>query len=135
MKPKYIIGIVAALVVVATAVFSVENKKIEYMDFAGAAATGSRAQISGTWVRDKGQKYDPDANRFSFVMRDEKGREMPVELEGAKPNNFEIATSIVVTGAVENGTFAATGILTKCPSKYESGGSGIVPHAGAGEGY
>lgn len=130
MKPKYIIGVIAAFAVVVTAVFSVENKKIEYMDFAGAESSGRRAQISGTWVREKGQDYDAASDRFSFSMRDDKGRVMPVVLEGAKPNNFEIATSIVATGSVENGQFKATHILTKCPSKYESGGSGIVPHAG-----
>ena len=33
MKPKYIVGIVAALALMAVAVWSVENRKIEYMDF------------------------------------------------------------------------------------------------------
>lgn len=138
MKLKYIIGVVAALLVVATAVFSVENKKIEYMDFAGAAESGRKAQISGTWVREKGQEYDAASNRFKFTMRDAEGKELPVVLEGAKPNNFEIATSIVVTGTAENGRFNATNILTKCPSKYESGSSGLQPHAkpaGAAAGY
>ena len=129
MKPKYIIGIIAALVVVVTAVFSVESRKIEYMHFAGAMESGRKAQISGTWVKEKGQQYDIASNRFSFTMRDEKGEEMPVVLEGAKPNNFELATSIVVTGSVENGLFNASNILTKCPSKYESEKSGIAPGA------
>ena len=39
--------------------------------------------------------------------------------EGAMPNNFESATSIVVTGSYQNGYFHAKDILTKCPSKYE----------------
>lgn len=129
MKPKYLIGIVAALAVVVTAVFSVESRKIEYMSFAGAMESGRKAQISGTWVKEKGQEYDVASNRFRFTMRDEKGEEMPVVLEGAKPNNFELATSIVATGSVEDGRFNASHILTKCPSKYESEKSGIAPGA------
>lgn len=44
---------------------------------------------------------------------------MRVVYKGTKPNNFEIATNVVVTGKFENGYFHATDVLTKCPSKYE----------------
>ena len=47
------------------------------------------------------------------------GNEMKVIYEGAMPNNFESATSVVVTGSYRNGYFHAKDILTKCPSKYE----------------
>ena len=122
MKPKYIIGIVAALVLVVTAVLSVENTKIEYMDLKAAQASGRTAQIAGHWVKEKGQTYDADANEFRFTMADESGNQMPVVLHGAKPNNFEMSVSVVATGRVEDGTLQATNVLTKCPSKYESGG-------------
>lgn len=122
MKAKYIVGILAALALVAVAVLLVENKKIEYMNLAKAGESGRRAQIAGTYVKDKGNKYDPTTNIFRFTLRDEKGEEMPVVLEGAKPNNFELATSVVVTGTVEKGEVHASNILTKCPSKYESAG-------------
>jgi cytochrome c-type biogenesis protein CcmE len=58
-------------------------------------------------------------NTFSFFMKDEKGDEMKVVYEGVMPNNFESATSVVVTGSYRNGYFHAKDILTKCPSKYE----------------
>ena len=57
---------------------------------------------------------------------------LPVIYSGAKPNNFEIATSIVTTGAVENGELHASNILTKCPSKYESDGSELNPNKAKG---
>ena len=60
-----------------------------------------------------------EQNTFSFFMKDEKGNEMKVIYEGAIPNNFETATSVVVTGSYQNGYFHAKDILTKCPSKYE----------------
>lgn len=127
MKPKYIVGIVAAVILVAFAVVTVESKKIEYMDFLRATESSKVAQIAGTWVKEKGSSYDSPSNQFKFTMRDESGKEMPVVLNGAKPNNFEIATSIVVTGTVENGQLNATNILTKCPSKYEATGAELNP--------
>lgn len=122
MKPKYIVGLVVASLVVAGAVIALEQKKVEYMDFATAQKTGRKAQISGTWVKDKGCTYDVGTNRFRFTMRDEKGAELPVTLDGAKPNNFEISTKIVATGICDGGELHASNILTKCPSKYESSG-------------
>jgi cytochrome c-type biogenesis protein CcmE len=44
---------------------------------------------------------------------------MPVVLHGAKPNNFELAVSVVATGTVRHGALEASNVLTKCPSKYE----------------
>ena len=97
MKPKYIVGTVAALALVATAVMSVENTKIEYMDFVAAQQSGRTAQIAGTWVKEKGQQYDAEADEFRFTMADEKGTQMPVVLHAAKPNNFEMSVSVVAT--------------------------------------
>jgi len=62
---------------------------------------------------------DKAQNTFSFFMRDETGKEMKVVYEGVMPNNFETATSVVVTGSYRNGYFHAKDILTKCPSKYQ----------------
>ncbi|MGA9407916.1 MAG: cytochrome c maturation protein CcmE, partial [Bacteroidota bacterium] len=46
-------------------------------------------------------------------------REAKVVLDGAKPNNFELATSVVAKGRYKDGYFHATELLTKCPSKYQ----------------
>lgn len=126
MKPKYIVGIVAAIALTLTAVLAVEDAKIEYMDFNRAAESGRTAQVSGAWVKDDGYTYDPEANHFRFTMQDESGTVMPVTLVGAKPNNFELATSVVATGRVDGQTFHATKILTKCPSKYEAEAPGAA---------
>jgi cytochrome c-type biogenesis protein CcmE len=60
-------------------------------------------------------------------MKDDKGKVIPVELIGAKPNNFEIAISVVAKGRVENGVFKASSVLTKCPSKYEGQPADAMP--------
>ncbi|HVZ41018.1 MAG TPA: cytochrome c maturation protein CcmE [Candidatus Kapabacteria bacterium] len=128
MKPKYIVTIVLAVLLVAGVMIALENKKLEYMDFNSAQSSGRRVQIAGTWVKEKGATYDPASNQFRFTMRDGKGAELPVVLDGARPNNFEISTSIVATGIVENSRFHASNILTKCPSKYESNGKELNPY-------
>ena len=52
---------------------------------------------------------------------DESGKECKVVLDGAAPNNFELATSVVAKGRfTDEGYFHATEVLTKCPSKYEA---------------
>jgi cytochrome c-type biogenesis protein CcmE len=50
-----------------------------------------------------------------------------VVLDGAAPNNFELATSVVAKGryVAEGDYFHATEVLTKCPSKYEATGAEV----------
>jgi cytochrome c-type biogenesis protein CcmE len=122
MKSKHIIAIVIAIVFIGVAAFGLIENKIDYSNFAKAQSEGSRAQISGTWVKEKGATYDPKTNTFSFFMKDKEGKEMPVKYSGAKPNNFEIAPTVVCVGKVESGVFQASDIQTKCPSKYEGSG-------------
>ena len=126
MKPKYIVGSLAALLLVVVAVMTVKSSEIEYMDFGGAEHSGRTAKVMGTWVKEAETKYEPKANEFHFTMRDDKGNITPVILHGAKPNNFEIASSVVATGAFDGKTFHATHVLTKCPSKYESTGEQLM---------
>jgi cytochrome c-type biogenesis protein CcmE len=126
MKSKHIIAIVVAVIFVGVAAFGLVENKIDYSDFKNAQSEGSRAQISGTWVKEKGANYDPKTNTFSFHMKDKEGIEMPVRFSGAKPNNFEIAPTVVCVGKVEAGVFHASDIQTKCPSKYEGSG-GLHP--------
>jgi cytochrome c-type biogenesis protein CcmE len=59
-------------------------------------------------------------------MKDDNNDQMKVVLDGAKPNNFEIANAIVVKGRYEDGVFHASECLTKCPSKYEGTATKIM---------
>jgi cytochrome c-type biogenesis protein CcmE len=126
MKSKHIIAIVVAIIFVGVAAFGLIENKIDYSDFGKAQSEGSRAQISGTWVKEKGANYDAKTNTFSFHMKDKEGKEMPVKFSGPKPNNFELAPTVVCVGKIESGVFQASDIQTKCPSKYEGSG-GLHP--------
>ena len=123
MKLKHIVALVIALVFVGVAAYALVDNKIDYSDFQKAQKSGRRAQVSGTLVREKPSHYDVKANVFTFYMKDKEGTEMPIRFEGMKPNNFDVAPSVVCVGKVEGGVFQVTDIQTKCPSRYEGSGS------------
>jgi len=120
MKNKYVFGgiIIAVFLVLMGYLFTQSN--IEYVDdFNKVMASEKTVKATGSWVKEKSFQIDNQNKTFSFFMADEHGKQMKVIYEGAIPNNFESATSVVVTGKYENGYFHAKDILTKCPSKYE----------------
>jgi len=120
MKNKYIFGgiIIAVFLVLMGYLFTQSN--IEYVDdFNKVMASEKTVKATGSWVKEKSFQIDNQNKTFSFFMADDHGKQMKVIYEGAIPNNFESATSVVVTGKYENGYFHAKDILTKCPSKYE----------------
>ncbi|SRR5581483_5185955 len=127
VKRKHIIALVVALAFIGIAAFALVDNKIDYSDFSKASESGRRAQVSGTYDKAKGSQYDAASNTFSFYMKDHAGHEMPVKYSGVRPNNFEIAPSVVCTGKVENGVFEASDIQTKCPSRYEGSGKMTIP--------
>jgi cytochrome c-type biogenesis protein CcmE len=120
--------VVASLVIVVGLIFgavSFVESNIEYADFQTAMATHKKLQVKGEWLRDQESHFDARQGQFIFHMQDENGTEMKVIYDGARPNNFEIADAIVVKGRYQDGSFHASEILTKCPSKYE-GDAGAV---------
>lgn len=119
MKAKII---VAAVVIVAFIIFgavSFMDSNVEYTDFSKAEKTSKKVQVKGAWVKEKETQFDAKVGQFVFYMIDDNNREVKVVLDGAKPNNFELATSIVAKGRYKDGYFHANELLTKCPSKYE----------------
>ncbi|MCB0600221.1 MAG: cytochrome c maturation protein CcmE [Saprospiraceae bacterium] len=92
-----------------------------YGTFKEAQHTGKKVKIVGTLARDKEMKYNPevDANFFSFYLTDENGETQEVIYHKEKPRDFELSEKIVLTGQMLDGTFRATDILLKCPSKYK----------------
>ena len=114
--------IVAAVVIVVGIVLGAVNfleSNVEYTDFATAERTHKKVQVKGEWVKDQDSNFDSQKVKFSFYMKDDSNRIVKVVLNGAKPNNFELATSVVAKGKFVDGEFHATDVLTKCPSKYE----------------
>jgi cytochrome c-type biogenesis protein CcmE len=119
MNKRYIIGILIIMVFVVVGFFAFKDSKIEYSNFQAAEQNHKTCQVKGSWIKEKESRFDPVTNTFSFYMKDENNTEMKVVLDGAKPNNFEMAENVVAKGRVINGYFHAREVLTKCPSKYE----------------
>jgi cytochrome c-type biogenesis protein CcmE len=125
MNKRYIIGILIIIVFVVVGFFAFKDSKIEYSNFHAAEQNHKTCQVKGSWIKEKESKFDPSTNTFSFYMKDENNTEMKVVLDGAKPNNFEMAENVVAKGKVTEGYFHAREVLTKCPSKYEGKGQDV----------
>jgi cytochrome c-type biogenesis protein CcmE len=56
---------------------------------------------------------------YKFDVR-RNGKTMPAYFRGATPDGFVADAEVVLTGRLgEDGTFVATAMSAKCPSKYE----------------
>ncbi len=124
-KIKITIAAVIVVVFVVVGFMSFMDNKIDYASFAEAQKKLKTVEVKGVWQKDKETKYDPEKSTFTFYMKDDANTEMKVILDGAKPNNFDIATMIVAKGKVKDDVFYAKEILTKCPSKYEGKGEDV----------
>jgi cytochrome c-type biogenesis protein CcmE len=120
MKTKNIIGgiIIVSFLGIMGYLFTQSNIKYEN-NFIAVKSSDKTVKATGSWVKEKKYTYDSENNLFQFYMVDENGEEMKVVYRGAMPNNFESATSVVVTGSFQDNYFYAKEILTKCPSKYQ----------------
>lgn len=125
MNKRYIIGIAIIVVFLVVGFFSFVDTKVEYSNFQNAANTHRKTQVKGSWMKEKEAGFDAATNKFIFYMKDENNTEMKVILDGAEPNNFKMAESIVAKGKVKEGYFHASEVLTKCPSKYEGDGQDV----------
>jgi cytochrome c-type biogenesis protein CcmE len=125
MKLKLVIGAVVIIVFVIFGAYSFLQSNVEYTDFNHAKMTSKKVQVKGSWLQDQKTEYVASTNQFVFYMVDDNNTPMKVVFDGAKPNNFELATSIVVRGRCQDGYFHASDILTKCPSKYQATGNEV----------
>jgi len=125
MKKSVVIGFVLIIVFLIVGFLSFNESKIEYSNFQKATDNHKTCQVKGSWMKDKETRFDASTNEFIFYMKDENNTEMKVVLAGARPNNFEMAESVVAKGKVKDGNFHAKEVLTKCPSKYEGKGEDL----------
>ena len=125
MNKKYIIGIAIILVFLVVGFLSLKDSKIEYSNFKAASENHKTCQVKGSWMKDKESGFDAATNCYSFYMKDEGNTVTKVVLDGSKPNNFEMAESVVAKGKMTDGYFRASEVLTKCPSKYEGKGEDV----------
>jgi cytochrome c-type biogenesis protein CcmE len=121
MKPKIVVASVVVVLFIVFGSYSFLESNVEYTNIEGAMQKQKKVQLKGVWDKDKESSFDARTGQFTFYLIDDNGKECRVVLEGAAPNNFELATSVVAKGRfTDQGYFHATEVLTKCPSKYEA---------------
>jgi cytochrome c-type biogenesis protein CcmE len=127
MNAKLIAGGAIILVFIVFGAYSFLDSNVEYTDITGAMAKGKKVQLKGTWNRERESGFNASTGKFTFYLIDDAGKECRVVLDGAAPNNFELATSVVAKGRYnKDGYFQASEVLTKCPSKYEAKGADVI---------
>ncbi len=125
MNAKIIISFLIIAVFLIVGFYSFVESKVEYASFQNAIQSQKTCQVKGSWVKEKETRFDATTNQFIFYMKDENNAEMKVILDGARPNNFEMAENLVAKGKIKDGYFHAKEVLTKCPSKYEGEGEDV----------
>ncbi|CUS77026.1 cytochrome c-type biogenesis protein CcmE [Candidatus Kryptonium thompsonii] len=120
MKLKIVVGSVLIAGFIIFGAYSFMESNVKYVTIEEAKKTTRKVQIVGEWVKEKESYYDARTNQFIFYLKDDNGDVVKVVHNGAKPNNFEIASHVVVKGRYVDGIFESQEILTKCPSKYQS---------------
>ena len=121
MKNKYLFGGIIIVVFLGLMGYLLTQSNIKYEDnFQTVMSVDKTVKATGSWDKAKNYSIDKQNRTFSFYLVDQHGNEMKVVFDGTIPNNFETATSVVVTGRYEDGYFHAKEILTKCPSKYQN---------------
>lgn len=89
-----------------------------YVSFERARTSGDAVQVAGSLVQGS-DRYDEQAARLVFSIRDERGDILQVSYKGLKPGNFNEATQIVAIGRYRGDSLEAEKLLVKCPSKYQ----------------
>jgi len=116
MKKSHIVGIIVIVIAFASIMTSLSNN-MSYANFSEAFNNkGKKYTVVGKINLEKEITALP--NSLSFFMLDEKGKEKMVTINQPKPQDFERAENITITGRAEEKNFHATSIQMKCPSKY-----------------
>ncbi|TKC08760.1 cytochrome c maturation protein CcmE domain-containing protein [Pedobacter frigoris] len=121
MRKSAIIGLITIALCVGFLV-SLSADTNTYSTFTEAAKDPREFHVMGYWEKEKGMYYDAqkDANHFAFYMKDQNGMVNKVVYNGTKPQDFERSEKLVLIGEMKSGTFYASKILMKCPSKYNN---------------
>jgi cytochrome c-type biogenesis protein CcmE len=125
MKIKYIVGGLIVIVLVAALVYvSVGQGSAYYITIeealAGKAQPGQAIRIDG-YAGEGTVVWDAPAVTLRFDLVDqERTHRLPVVFHDAPPEGFTEGGGLMVEGTMgDDGTFQASQLLTRCPSKYE----------------
>jgi cytochrome c-type biogenesis protein CcmE len=127
-KPKYqvkyllgaavIFGVIGYLIFFGLTQTSQWAINVTELHAKGSAAIGQGVRVSGQLEADSVEK-DIKANTIAFVLTDGVNR-LPVTYSGVVPDTFDRAVEVVAEGKLNpDGSFSASNVLARCPSKYD----------------
>lgn len=99
--------------------FSASTQASTPSDLLASAEAGRSYELTGKVAAGSVGK-DGDKLTFRIRDRDGGGGSVPVTYEGVVPDPFREGREVIVSGALEGGTFVAErdSLITKCPSKF-----------------
>lgn len=115
------IVVIAMLVIVAVAGSGGAASSLTIGDVLGGSYEGKKVQVSGAVVADSLTAQGSTAV-FQITPEDDAdtSQKLTVSYNGALPATFGTGVVAICTGTVDGGELAASELVTKCPSKYES---------------
>ncbi|MBI4673253.1 MAG: cytochrome c maturation protein CcmE [Chloroflexi bacterium] len=122
---KYLIGAIAIFGVIGYLIFFGLTQTSQWaitlpeLFAKGNNAVGQGVRVTGQLEPNSVQK-DVKQNKIAFVLTDGVNR-LPVTYSGVVPDTFDRAVEVVAEGKLNaDGSFTATNLLAKCPSKYDA---------------
>ncbi len=124
-QTRYLIGAFLILGVIGYLIFfGISSTQQYYLTVGelfnkGQSVVGQGVRVGGNLVQNSIHQ-DVKNNEISFAISDG-ARSLPVSYNGAVPDTFDKATQVIAEGKLNpDGTFTASLVLAKCPSKYDA---------------
>jgi cytochrome c-type biogenesis protein CcmE len=115
-----VLSVLGALIFVGMSSASAFYMTVDEVVEKKAEALDKPLKMSGNIVGESIQ-WDPDRIVLTFELEGESGERIPVTYEGIKPDTLNDGWEAIVDGRLTpEGTFVASDLLVKCPSKYEA---------------
>jgi cytochrome c-type biogenesis protein CcmE len=124
-QTRYLIGAFLILAVIGYLIFfGISSTQQYYLTVGelfnkGQTVAGQGVRVGGDLVQDSIHQ-DVKNSQISFAISDG-SRSLPISYNGAVPDTFDKATQVIAEGKLNpDGTFTASLVLAKCPSKYDA---------------
>jgi cytochrome c-type biogenesis protein CcmE len=124
-QTRYLIGAFLILAVIGYLIFfGISSTQQYYLSVGelfnkGQSVVGQGVRVGGNLVQ-YSIKEDVKSSKISFAISDG-SRSLPVSYNGVVPDTFDKATQVIAEGKLnQDGTFTASLVLAKCPSKYDA---------------
>lgn len=124
IKKTHIVLLILLAVAIGIIISTVSDVST-YATFSETAAyQGKEFHVIGTLNKEKPVEVQltDNGSMCTFYMFDKENAENKVVFFGEKPQDFEKSEQVVIVGQMNNNIFTASGILLKCPSKYDKEG-------------